>query len=168
MSTDGKDAFAEFDAMFADVVVPATITKPKKQPKQKEGETIEEFRAKKIAKINEWISKLETDMVRPTGRGGKANLSVLTVDPAFISVKLPHGPAGNLNLYFKGVWKSHHIIPTATEVPFWKGTIMLIENGRYDEIFEAAKKTMIGIFRNEDGAPKERKPRKKKEDAVAV
>lgn len=165
--SDQKDFLAEFDAMFANFDVPSKVKKPKKAKEVKE-RTVKDFAIDKIAIISNWIEALNSNEPRIVGRGAKKNLSNVLVDPAFVSVRLPHGPAGNLKMYFKGEWKPDHIIPAAMEVDFWKLTITAIERGIYDTVFEDAMKALVSIHQNADGTPKVRAPRgskKKKQDA---
>ena len=147
--SQGIDHFAEFDALFQGIVVPSTITKPTSS--KKKDDSIGGMRMDKIRKIEDWIKGRESDAPRITGKGARGNLSSLAADPNYVSLKLSHGPAGNMKLYFKGDWKADHIIPASIEIRFWKATIKLFETGRYDAELEDMKKKAKAAFWDEHG-----------------
>ncbi len=156
------DPFSELNSLFSPAEVPDTIIKPKKPGKTPN--SIEELRASKVETITQWRAKLANGTARGEGRQSKGDLSIPTADPNFITVRLTHGPAGNLKLYLNGVWKEDHIIPAKLEDAFWKATITLIEKGMLDEELNSAKKRMFDIYHNEDGTKKPRKVKSKSDD----
>ncbi len=153
------DPFAELNSLFAPTEVPTNIstgTKTSRTPS-----TIEELRASKISAIEEWRKKLADGNARAGGKQSKGDLSTPTADKNFITVRLTHGPAGNLKLFLNGSWKEDHIIPAKHEDAFWKATITFIERGQLDDELNAAKKRMHDIYYNEDGTKKPRQARGK-------